>query len=292
MGEVFLLALLAFFAVFAVMSIKIVPQSEIWLVEQFGRYKESIEPGINFIVPVLNNVTARISIKERQLQLAKEIGVITKDNVDIGLQLAVFWRILDAAKSHYRIDSIDSAVWTTANSTVRAICGQLDFDDVQSRREYINREISQQLSVACQIWGIEITRTEILDVKVDNETKKAMQQQLNAERERRAKVLAAEGEKTAQQLKADGEFYAAQKEAEGKRVLAEADAYATTIVGQAIRESGQAALDFEIRKQQVASLAQLASSENSKLIMIPTEVTSSWGGLLTAVEAFSTAQRK
>ncbi len=111
-----------------------------------------------------------------------------------------------------------------------------------------------------------------------------MQQQLNAERERRAAVTHAEGARQAQQLRADAELYTAQKQAEARRILADAEAYATTTVGKAIQENGQPAIDFEIRKLQIMSLGELGKSPNTKLVVIPTDITRSLGTLMTLIE--------
>ncbi|MBI1245588.1 MAG: SPFH/Band 7/PHB domain protein [Alphaproteobacteria bacterium] len=268
----------------ALSGIKIVPQSHEYVVEQFGKYVTTLRAGLNFIVPVLYSVSAKVSVLERQLE-PQQISVITKDNVEIHLTTAVFFRVVDAAKSVYRITNVDQAVKTTITSIVRSTGGLMEFDEVQAKRDFINEKIKDSLSEACAVWGIEITRTEVLDVSVDTATRTAMQQQLNAERERRAAVTKAEGDRQAQQLKADGEFYTAQKQAEARRVLADAEAYATTAVGRAIETNGRAAIDFEILKQQIGSIAELAKSGNSKLIVIPTDITKSLGGLATILEA-------
>ncbi len=282
--EFFFLILLVLFVLIAISGIKIVPQSQEYIVEQFGKYTVTLRPGLNFIVPILNRVAAKVSILERQLE-PQQISVITKDNVEIHLTTAVFFRVVDAAKSVYRITDVDQAVKTTVTSIVRATGGHMEFDEVQAKRDFINEKIKDSLSEACTVWGIEITRTEVLDVSVDAATRTAMQQQLNAERERRAAVTKAEGDRQAQQHKADGEFYTAQKQAEARRVLADAEAYATTSVGKAIEANGQAAVDFEIMKQQIHSIAEIARSGNSKLIVIPTDITKSLGSLATVLEA-------
>lgn len=281
--EILLSVFTVLFFLVALSGIKIVPQSHEYVVEQFGKYVKSLKAGLNFIVPLLNRVAHKVSIIERQLD-PQEISVITKDNVEVHLTTAVFFRIVDAAKSVYRIADIDQAVRTTVTSIVRATGGQMEFDEVQSRREFINERIQNSLSEACAVWGIEITRTEVLDVSVDQSTRTAMQQQLNAERERRAAVTKAEGERQAQQLKADGQLYTAQREAEGRRVLADAEAYATTTVGEAIQHNGQSAIDFEIMKKQIESVTEIAKSPNSKLIILPTDVTKSLGAIGAMLE--------
>ena len=278
------LVLIAMFLLVALSGIKIVPQSQEYVVEQFGKYTTTLKAGLNFVVPFLNRVVHRVSILERQLD-PQQISVITKDNVEIQLTTAVFFRIVDSAKSVYRIADVDQAVRTTVTSIVRSTCGQMEFDEVQSRREFINEKIRESLSEACSVWGIEITRTEVLDVTVDDQTRSAMQQQLNAERERRAAVTKAEGERQSQELKADAELYTAQRQAEARRILAEAEAYATTTVGRAIQENGKAAIDFEIKKQQITSLAELGKSPNTKLVVVPTDVTRALGGLAALIES-------
>lgn len=281
--DILLLSVIGLLVLIALTGVKIVPQSQEYVVEQFGKYTVTLPAGLNFIVPVLNRVASKVSILERQLQ-PQQISVITKDNVEIHLTAAVFFRIIDAAKSVYRITDIDAAVKTTVTSIVRSTGGQMEFDEIQSKREFISEKIQASLSEACAIWGIDITRTEILDVSVDDATRLAMQQQLNAERERRAAVTKAEGDRQAQQLRADGDLYTAQKQAEARRVLADAEAYATTQVGTAIQASGQPAIDFEIMKQQIHSITDLAKSPNSKLLIIPTDVTKSLGGLAVLLE--------
>lgn len=279
----FFLTVILLLLLTAALGVKIVPQSQVYVIETFGRYTQTLNAGLNFIIPLYNRVAAKVDILERQLD-PQQISVITKDNVEIQLTTAVFFRVVDAAKSVYRITDINQAVRTTVTSIVRSTCGQMEFDDVQTKREIINEAIKTSLTEACSVWGIEITRTEVLDVIVDAATRSAMQQQLNAERERRAAVTRAEGDRQAQQLMADAELYAAQKQAEGRRVLAEADAYATAVVAKSIQENGQPAIDFEILKRQVEAIGQLSSSPNSKLLVIPTDVTKTLGGVASLIE--------
>jgi regulator of protease activity HflC (stomatin/prohibitin superfamily) len=282
-GEIVLICVIVLFVLIAWRGIKIVPQSQEYVIEQFGKYTRTLKPGLNFITPIIHYVSHKVSILERQLS-PLNILVITKDNVQIHLDTAIFFRITDAAKSVYRIHDVDKAVDTTVMSVVRATGGQMEFDEVQSKRDIFNHKIQDALVETCSVWGIEITRTEVLDVRVDDSTRGAMQQQLNSERERRASVTKAEGDRQAQQLRADAELYTAQKQAEAKRILADAEAYSTTTVGKAIQENGQPAVDFEIRKQQIISMAELGKSSNTKLVVIPTDITRSLGSLITLVE--------
>lgn len=214
------------------LGIKIVPQSENFVLERFGKYTRTLEAGLNFIVPFLDTVRHRVSIIERQLGEVI-ISVITQDNVEVQLEATIFYRVQDASRSVYRISDVDRAIKTASESIVRSAGGKVDLDGLQSSREQIAEEILSKLGVASEEWGIKITRTEITDVVVDDKTKDAQRQQLNAERERRATVTRAEGERRSAELTADGLLYAAQREAEGIKVKADADAYQTKANGEA-----------------------------------------------------------
>ena len=292
-----LLVLLALVLVFK--GIKVVPQSDVFVIERFGKFTKTLQAGLNFIVPFLDRVAHKISILERQLP-EFTISVITKDNVEVKLDATVFYRITDAASSVYRILDIDHAIHTASTSIVRSAAGKLELDELQSSRESMNAEIAENLQNAATVWGIEITRTEITDIIVDEETKSAQRQQLNAERERRAIIAKSEGEKRSVELAADAELYQASKQAEAIRVKADATAYSievearanaeqTRLIASAIAENGQPAINFEIMKRQIEALGAVASGGNTKTIIVPTEVTKAIGTLETIFEQFQKA---
>ena len=251
----------------------------------------TLPAGLNFIIPFLDRVAHRISVLERQLP-EFGISVITKDNVEVQLEATVFYRIVDAASSVYRIQKIDTAIHTAATSIVRSAAGKLELDELQSSREAMNQEIAQNLQEAATIWGVEITRTEITDVVIDDETKSAQRQQLNAERERRATIARAEGDKKSVELAAEAKLYEAEKEAEAIKVTADAQAYAieveakanaeqTRVIGAAILDNGQPAIDFEILKRQIEALGTVAAGNSTKTVIIPSEITGVIGSLET-----------
>ena len=275
-------------------GIRVVSQSEVHLVERFGKYKRTLNAGLNLIVPYVDKIKHRVSILERQLP-EFSISVITKDNVEVILETTVFFRVTDAASSVYRIRNEELAIETAATSIVRSAAGKLDLDHLQSSRESMNLEIANNLREAAEVWGIEITRTEITDVKVDEQTKAAQRKQLNAERERRAAVAEAEGRKRSVELDADAQLYQAKKEAEAVKVQADADAYSirikaeanaeqTRLIAAAIAENGQPAIDFEILKQQVQAMGELASSSNTKTVIVPSDVTKALGSLEVVID--------
>ena len=295
LGTILTLVFLAFALLVAYKSVAIVPQSEEFVVERFGRYRQTLAAGINLLIPFLDRVEHKVLVLERQLD-AFDISVITRDNVEIVLETTVFFRITDAAKSVYRIRDVPLALRTTAESIIRSAAGKLELDDIQSSRQQMNDEILKNLREAAEVWGLEITRSEITDVRVDEATKQAQRQQLNAERERRATVAKAEGERQRVELEADAQLYEATKQAEAIKLTADAEAYAvvkkaeadaeqTKVIAEAISNNGQPAIDFEILKRQVEAIGNLASSSNAKTIVLPTDVTKTVGGLATLQDA-------
>lgn len=284
---------LVFFAILIIyliyLGIKVVPQSKVFVIERFGKFTRILDSGLSIIVPFIDRVAFRVDILERQLPPFK-MSVITEDNVEVELVSTVFFRVLDAAKSVYRIRNIDLAIENTAISIIRSAAGKLELDDLQSSREAMNQEIAARLTKAAEVWGVEVTRTEILDVLVDEKTKESQRQQLNAERERRATIAKAEGDKRSVELKADAQLYEAQKEAEAVKVQADADAYAikikaeadaeqTRVIAEAISNNGQPAINYEIMKRQVDGLAEVASSNQTKTLVVPTDITKALGTL-------------
>ena len=276
------------------LGVKIVLQSQVFVIERFGKYRKTLSAGMSLIIPYIDSVAHRISILERQLR-DLEISVITKDNVEVKLQTSVFYRIIDASRTVYRIRNINSALMTAASSIVRSAAGKLELDELQSSREAMNAEIANNLFSAAEVWGIEITRTEIIDVIVDEATKEAQRQLLNAERKRRATIAEAEGEKRSVELAADAKLYETQKEAEAIRVKADADAYAiriaaeaeaaqTAMIGAAIADNGQPAVNFEIMKRQVDAIGHLTASDSAKTIILPVEISKVMGAATAFLE--------
>jgi regulator of protease activity HflC (stomatin/prohibitin superfamily) len=280
--EIVGLSILAAIVIFLMMGIKIVPQSQNYLVERLGRYNRTLEAGLHIVIPIFEMVRHKVDILERQLP-TKEISTITLDNVTIGVELAILYRITEASKSIYRIQNVDQAIQTTVTGVVRSVIGKTDLDGVQSNRRELSEAIEQELRAVTQEWGIVLSRVEIIDVQVDEETKSAMQLQLNAERTRRAIVRQAEGEKESKQLQADAELYSAQKLAEARKTLAEADAYAVSVVAKAISEGGESAINFEVKKIQAEAIKVLGSQNNTKLVLLPSDLLESLSSVTSRI---------
>lgn len=261
-------------------GVRIVPQSEKHVVERFGRLLSVLGPGINFIIPFLDKVRHQVSVLERQLPTAKQ-DAITKDNVLVQVDTSVFYRINEPERTVYRIRDADNAIATTVAGIVRAEIGKMDLDDVQANRARLIQTIKASVEDAVDDWGIEVTRAEILDVNLDQATRDAMLQQLNAERARRAQVTEAEGKRRAVELAADADLYAAEQSAKARRVEADAEAYATEVVAKAIRENGVEAAQYQVALKQVEALNALGTGGGKQTIIVPAQ----------ALEAFADAFR-
>lgn len=275
-GNLVFLLLAGFILLCVYLGVRIVPQSEQHVVERFGRLQAVLAPGINFIVPFLDRIAHQVSILERQLPTAQQ-DAITSDNVLVQVDTSVFYRILEPEKTVYRIRDVDAAIATTVAGIVRAEIGKMELDQVQSNRNELIRQIKVLVEDAVDDWGIEVTRAEILDVNLDQATRDAMLQQLNAERARRAAVTEAEGQRRAVELAADAELYAAKQTAEARRVAADAEAYATAVVAGAIADNGLEAAQYQIALKQVEGLTKIGESPGGSTILLPAD----------AVEAFS-----
>ncbi len=271
-----LLVLAALIILSVYLAVRIVPQAQKHVVERFGRLRTVLGPGINFIVPFFDRVAHKVSILERQLPTASQ-DAITSDNVLLQVDTSVFYRILEPEKTVYRIRDVDAAIATTVAGIVRAEIGKMELDEVQSNRGQLIGTIKASVEDAVDDWGIEVTRAEILDVNLDQATRDAMLQQLNAERERRAQVTRAEGHKRAVELNADAELYAAEQGAKARRIEAEAEAYATGVVAEAIARNGLEAAQYQVALKQVEALNALGAGEGRQTIVVPAAALEAFG---------------
>lgn len=261
-------ALAAFILICLFLAVRVVPQSEKFVIERFGRLRAVLGPGLNLIVPFLDRVAHRISILERRLPTASQ-DAITADNVLVKVESSVFYRITEPEKTVYRIRDVDGAIATTIAGIVRSEIGMMELDQVQSNRSAVIAKIQGSLAQIVDDWGIEVTRVEILDVNLDEATRAAMLQQLNAERARRAQVTEAEGRKRAVELAADGDLYAAEQAAKARRIAADADAYATSVVAAAIAGGGLEAAQYQVALKQVEALTEVGKGAGKQVVLLP-----------------------
>lgn len=279
-GNLVLLLIAAFIILSIFLGVRIVPQADKFVVERFGRLQKVLGPGINLIVPFIDTVAHKVSILERQLPNSRQ-DAITKDNVLVQVETSVFYRIMAPEKTVYRIRDVDAAIATTVAGIVRSEIGSMELDEVQFNRTRLTERIAGSLADVVDDWGIVVTRAELLDVNLDEATRAAMLQQLNAERARRALVTEAEGKRRAVELAADGDLYAAEQEAKARRILADAEAYATGVIAEAIARNGLEAAQYQVALKQVEALTKVGEGAGKQTVIVPAQ----------ALDAFTDAFR-
>ena len=214
--EIFLIIVAIIIFVIAISSIKVVRQSEVRIIERFGKYHTTAEAGLNFILPFVDKVRAVVSLKQQTMDVPPQ-GVITKDNVTITIDTVVFYQIIEPVKAVYEIESLQKGIAYLAITTIRDIVGKMDLDSTFSSRDQINTQLREVLDEATDKWGCKIDRVEIKDIKPPVDIRDAMEKQMNAERTKRAAILEAEGKRQSEITLAEGKKQATILDAEAER---------------------------------------------------------------------------
>jgi regulator of protease activity HflC (stomatin/prohibitin superfamily) len=271
--ELLVIASLVLVVVFAVTSVRIVPQGFNYIVERLGRYQETLEPGLNLIVPLISSIRAKVDMRETVVDVPEQ-SVITRDNAAVSADGVLFFQVLDPRKATYEISNLQIAIQTLAMTTLRTVMGSMDLDELLSQRETINVAILKAVDDATNSWGVRVTRVELRDISPPEDIVRSMARQLKAERERRAQILEADAEKESQIRIAQGKLEAAKLEAEARERLAEAEAKATRLVSDAVAGGSSQALTYFIGQKYVDALARLAEAPNLKTMILPVELSS------------------
>lgn len=273
-------------------AVKTVPQGYEWTVERFGRYTNTLRPGLHLIVPIVDRIGRKISMMETVMDIPSQ-DVITKDNAMVTADAIAFFQIVDAARAAYEVQNLSAGIINLAMTNTRTVIGSMDLDEVLSKRDEINERLLRVVDAATSPWGVKVTRVEIKDLAPPTDITEAMARQMKAERLRRAEVLQADGEKQAAILRAEGAKQSAILEAEGRREAAfrdaeareraaEAEARATAMVSTAIAEGNTQALNYFVALKYVEAFRDLATAPNQKFVLLPTEtsgVIASLGGI-------------
>ena len=256
----FLLVLLIIILIIAAMSIKIVKQSEVYIIERLGKFYKVADAGLTIIVPFLDHVRSVVSLKQQTMDVPPQ-GVITKDNVTITIDTVVFYQITDPAKAVYEIQSLKKGIEYLAITTIRDIIGKMNLDETFSSRDGINNKLRIVLDEATDRWGCKIDRVEIKDINPPADIRDAMEKEMNAERNKRAMILESEAQRQSAITIAEGKKQAAILEAEAdkesriRRAVGEA---------QAIKEVAEA----KAKEIQMVYDAMKKADPNDKLVQL------------------------
>lgn len=301
--------------VFAVQGLKIIRQGETKVIERLGRYHSTLSSGINIIWPILdrprkvytryvvtrmNGATQTLIRMSDVIDLREQVydfpeqSVITKDNVTTSINALLYFQITDPFKSVYEIENLPNAIEKLTQTTLRNIIGELELDETLTSRDTINSRLREVLDEATNKWGVKVNRVELQDITPPESVRRAMEQQMQAERERRAKILKAEGDKTSKILYSEGEKEAqinqakaqkesqilmAQGEAEAKILQAKAEAEAIEKLAEAIKGTSSDPASYQIALKYIETLKEMTSGKDNKTVYIPYEATSLLGSL-------------
>jgi regulator of protease activity HflC (stomatin/prohibitin superfamily) len=222
-----LLPVLAVLAALGISSLKVTSSSRSMLVERLGKYNRQLKPGLSLVLPGLERVVSHESLKERVLDIPPQ-QCITRDNVSIEVDAVVYWQLLEHARAYYGVDNLQAAMVNLVLTQIRAEMGKLDLDQTFTTRQEVNEVLLKELDQATDPWGVKVTRVELRDIKPTVGVQQAMEQQMTAEREKRAAILRSEGERESQVNAAKGRAEALVLDAKAKQeaLLLEADAQA------------------------------------------------------------------
>ena len=291
----FLIILLVIVLIIAFKSIKVVRQSEVYIIERLGKFHKVADAGLTIIIPFFDKVRSVVSLKQQTMDIPPQ-GVITKDNVTITIDTVVFYQITDPAKAVYEIQSLKRGIEYLAITTIRDIVGKMSLDSTFSSRDLINNQLRVLLDEATDKWGCKVNRVEIKDIKPPEDIRDAMEKQMNAERNKRAAILQAEGEKQAAITIAEGQKQAAilqadaEKEAKIRKAAGEAEAIREIAVAKAqeiqmiydsIKKSNPD--DKLIQIKSLETLQEMAKGDANK-VFIPYEATNTLASLGTVKE--------
>ena len=277
-GFVVVVALLVFAVVTLVKGVRIVPQGTEWIVERLGKYSSTLHPGLNIIIPYIDQVTYKLVTKDIILDV-QEQEVITRDNAVILINAIAFIKITDPIKAVYGVTDFSEAIRNMIMTTLRSIAGDMDLDQALSSRDKIKARLRESIADEAIDWGLTVKSVEIQDIKPSASMVKAMEAQAAAERERKAMVTKAEGTKQSAILQAEARLEAARRDAEAQVTLAEASAEAIRRVAAAIGNQ-DAPMRYMLGERYLAAMGKLTESANAKTVVLPADIQESLRGIL------------
>jgi len=288
--------IVALAVVFVIEGVRVVPQQNAWVVERLGKFHQTLEPGLNIIIPFFDRVAYRHSLKEVPADVAEQV-CITKDNTQLAVDGLIYYQVTDPRLASYGTSDYVTAIVQLAQTTLRSEVGKMELDQSLQSRDVINRQIVNVLDEAGRSWGVKVLRYEVKNLTPPETILRAMQAQITAEREKRALIAKSEGEKQQEINLAEGEKQAAiltsegqkqsainkaQGEATALRVVAEATAAAVSAVAEAIgKEGGLQAANLKVAELYIAALGNLAKTNNT--MIVPTNLADVAGVVASAM---------
>jgi regulator of protease activity HflC (stomatin/prohibitin superfamily) len=290
--------------VFVIRTVNIVPQQHAWVVERLGKYHTTLGPGLHIVLPFVDRVSYKHSLKEIPLDVPSQV-CITKDNTQLQVDGILYFQVTDAMRASYGSSNYIGAITQLAQTTLRSVIGRMELDKTFEEREHINKAIVSAIDESAANWGVKVLRYEIKDLTPPKEILHAMQAQITAEREKRALIAASEGRKQEQINIATGEREAAIAKSEGDKqaainraqgqaaailAIAEASAEALRKTASAIREPGGSdAVNLKVAEQYVNAFSQLAKTNNS--LIIPANMSDISGLIAGAMQVVKSQQK-
>lgn len=270
------LVALVVFTVFK--GVRIVPQGYKWVVQRLGKYSQTLEPGLNLIIPFVDDVAYKVTTKDIVLDIPSQ-EVITRDNVVIIANAVAYINIVRPDKAVYGIEDYEYGIRNLVQTSLRSIIGEMDLDSALSSRDEIKMKLKHAISEDIADWGITLKTVEIQDINPSQTMQASMEEQAAAERLRRATVTRADGQKQAAILEADGRLEASRRDAEAQVVLARGSEESIRLITNAMGEE-EMPIVYLLGEQYIKAIRELAESDNAKMVVLPADILSTIKGMV------------
>ena len=277
-GAIIVLALLVFIGITIFKGVRIVPQGYKWIVQRLGKYHTTLSPGLNFVIPYVDEVAYKITTKDIVLDIPSQ-EVITRDNAVLVMNAVAYINLTTPEKAVYGIENYTWAIQNLVQNSLRSNVGEMDLEHALSSRDHLKAKPKAAISDDISDWGITLKTVEIQDIQPSHTMQAAMEEQAAAERQRRAAVTKADGEKQAAILSAEGRLEASRRDAEAQVVLAEASQRAIEMVTSAVGDK-EIPVAYLLGEQYVKAMQDLSKSNNAKTVVLPADVLNSIRGIM------------
>ncbi|MDR3424379.1 MAG: SPFH/Band 7/PHB domain protein [Alphaproteobacteria bacterium] len=280
--QIFILILLVFAVITIMRGVRIVPQGEEWVVERLGKYFGTFFPGLNFMIPYLDRVAARVVTKDIMLDVPQQ-EVITKDNALLIVNAIAFVKVTNPVKAVYGIVNFADGIRNLIMTALRSIVGEMELDVALSSRDKIKARLRESIAEEVLDWGLTVKSVEIQDIKPSASMQKAMEMQAASERERKATVTKAEGDKQSMILQAEARLESARRDAEAQVTLATASSEAIKRVAETIGDR-DGPMAYMLGEKYIKMLEKMATSANGKFVLIPADIQETVRGLIGKIK--------